>query len=57
MVKDIDAPLLLVNKALELMNDSESKSILSKNILTFAKPDAVDRIVDKVLEIINTNRK
>ena len=57
MVKDIDAPLLLVNKALELMNDSESKSILSKNILTFAKPDAADRIVDKVLEIINTNRK
>ena len=57
MIKDIDALSQLVNKALELMGDEEARTTLSHNILEFAKPDATDKITDKVFEIINTNRK
>jgi UDP-N-acetylglucosamine--N-acetylmuramyl-(pentapeptide) pyrophosphoryl-undecaprenol N-acetylglucosamine transferase len=57
MIRDVDAPTDLVAKALTLMNDSDTKTVLSKNILTFAKPDATERIADKVIEIINATKK
>lgn len=57
MVKDIHAPEDLISKALELMKDRAAQETLSKNILTFARPDATERIANKVFEIINTVRK
>ena len=57
MVKDMDAPQELVQKALALLKDENAKNMLSKNILTFAKPNATERIADKVFEIINSTKK
>lgn len=57
MIRDMDAPQELVQKTLALLNDNEAKVTLSKNILGFAKPNATERIVDKVFEIINATKK
>ncbi len=57
VVKDMNAPTDLVTKALALMKNEEAKQTLSKNILTFAKPNATERIADKVFEIINASKK
>lgn len=57
MIRDMDAPQELVQKALALLKDDEAKNTLSKNILGFAKPNATERIADKVFEIINAAKK
>jgi len=57
MVKDMDAPEQLVKKALDLLKDSTAQQELNKNIKEFAKPNATERIVDKVFEIMNEVKK
>jgi UDP-N-acetylglucosamine--N-acetylmuramyl-(pentapeptide) pyrophosphoryl-undecaprenol N-acetylglucosamine transferase len=54
MIKDMDAPQELVSKSLELLRDTAAQELLCKNIRSFAKPDATERIADKVVEIMNT---
>ncbi len=50
LVKDDDKDIL-IEKALELLNDSEMMSRLSKNILKHARPDAAKNIAQEVLEV------
>jgi UDP-N-acetylglucosamine--N-acetylmuramyl-(pentapeptide) pyrophosphoryl-undecaprenol N-acetylglucosamine transferase len=57
MVKDIDAPEELIQKTLELLKDTAVQTILKKNIKVFAKPNATEKIVDKVVEIMNEIKK
>lgn len=57
MVKDMDAPDQLVQKALELMKDISAQEVLTKNIKAFAKPNATEKIADKVIEIMNEVKK
>jgi UDP-N-acetylglucosamine--N-acetylmuramyl-(pentapeptide) pyrophosphoryl-undecaprenol N-acetylglucosamine transferase len=57
MVKDIDAPEELIQKTLELLKDTAAQTILKKNIKVFAKPNATEKIVDKVVEIMNEIKK
>ncbi len=54
MIKDMDAPQELVSKSLELLRDVAAQGLLCKNIRSFARPDATERIADKVVEIMNT---
>ncbi len=50
LVKDDDKDIL-IEKALELLNDSEMMSRLSKHILKHARPDAAKNIAQEVLEV------
>lgn len=51
LVKDNEAQLVLVDTALQLLNDSEQKSTLGQNILKFGKSGATEEIVDVCLSI------
>ena len=53
----MDAPERLVQKALELLKDYPAQEVLNKNIKVFAKPNATERIADKVFEIMNEIKK
>ncbi|HSY62654.1 MAG TPA: glycosyltransferase, partial [Cytophaga sp.] len=57
MVKDMNAPEQLIQKALELLKDTTAQEVLIKNIKAFAKPNATEKIVDKVFEIMNEIKK
>jgi UDP-N-acetylglucosamine--N-acetylmuramyl-(pentapeptide) pyrophosphoryl-undecaprenol N-acetylglucosamine transferase len=57
MVKDMNAPEQLVQKALELLKDPAAQEELIKNIKAFAKPNATEKIADKVFEIMNEVKK
>lgn len=52
-VKDIEARMMLIPKALEVVNDSEKLSLLGANILQMGKPRATEQIVDQILKIAN----
>lgn len=52
MVKDIDAEQKLVVEALELVNNEEKLSLLSKNCEALAKPNAADEIADQIIALI-----
>ncbi len=50
LVKDVDKNIL-IEKAQELLKDKELMSMLSKNILKHARPDAAEKIAREVLEV------
>lgn len=52
MVRDADAAEKLVDATLQLVADDTKLESLSANILKMAKRNAVDKIVDKVFELI-----
>ena len=52
-VKDVEARMILVPRALEIVNDSEKMSQLGKNILQMGKPNATKRIVEEVLALVD----
>lgn len=52
MFRDVDAKELLIEKALELMNNPVLLEKLSENILKLAEKDSADRIADEVLNLL-----
>lgn len=52
MVKDSEAPDVLVLKAIELLQNQELCKKLDSNILNLGKPNATQEIVDEVLNLI-----
>ncbi len=55
LVKDSEARVVLIEKALNLLTDSNLQKTLSENIVKLAKPKAAEEIVDEVFRIINKN--
>ncbi len=52
LVRDIDAPEKLVSRALSLLNNSEERQILSKNLKKLAIIDSADRIAREIIKLI-----
>ena len=52
MIRDQDAMEKLGSKTIEMLNDTEHLSRLSKNIKRLAKPDATHTIVDEVFKLV-----
>jgi UDP-N-acetylglucosamine--N-acetylmuramyl-(pentapeptide) pyrophosphoryl-undecaprenol N-acetylglucosamine transferase len=52
MIRDVDAKENLVNKALDLIQNSAELASLSKNILKLAEHDSADRIAEEVIKLI-----
>jgi UDP-N-acetylglucosamine--N-acetylmuramyl-(pentapeptide) pyrophosphoryl-undecaprenol N-acetylglucosamine transferase len=52
LVKDVEARGVLVDKALELLNNESKKATLSENIKKLAKPDAAKIIANEVINLI-----
>ncbi len=52
MVSDKEAKENLLNRALELLNDTETQKRLSANIRTLAMPKASDEIADEIIKLI-----
>lgn len=52
MILDIDAQEKLTEELLRLLADPEARSLLSANALKMALPDADEKIVDRLLQII-----
>lgn len=50
-VKDVEARLVLLPRALEIVNNSEKLSLLGQNILQMGKPRATEQIVDELLKL------
>lgn len=55
-IKDNEARMFLIPKALEVVNDSEKLNLLSHNILEMGKPNATEQIVDEILKLANENK-
>lgn len=53
MVKDVDAKGTLIQEALKLIGDTETKIKLSKNIKAIGKPNAANDIVKEILALVN----
>ena len=53
LIKDSECLSLLGNSVVELMKDYEKRSLLSRNILKLALPQAADSIADEVLALAN----
>ena len=51
MIKDSEAREKLIEEALELVDEPRNIGRLEKEIKKLAKPNAIDRIVDKILEV------
>ena len=52
MVADKDAEQQLVTRALEVIQDDEQLALLSRNIEQLAQHQSAERIVDKIVKII-----
>ena len=52
LIPDIQAPEILMQKAIELVKNKEKLGILSKNIAKMAKPNAANTIVDEIEKIV-----
>ena len=52
MVADKDAEQQLVTRALEVIHDDEQLALLSRNIEQLAQHQSAERIVDKIVKII-----
>jgi len=57
MVRDVEAGEKLVDTMLGLLTDKPLQETLARNISSFAKPDAADRIVDEILGIIKSEKR
>ncbi len=53
MVLDADAPARLVDEVISLLADREGRRALERNIAAMALKDADEKIVDKIVEVIN----
>ncbi len=53
LIKDVDANEQLVDKVLELINDTAVLKGLSDNILKIAEKDSADRIAEEVMKLIS----
>jgi UDP-N-acetylglucosamine--N-acetylmuramyl-(pentapeptide) pyrophosphoryl-undecaprenol N-acetylglucosamine transferase len=53
LIKDIDAVSILVNAAVDLLENDDKKNFLSGNIKKISHPDAVIKIADEVLKLVN----
>ena len=52
LVKDSEAREVLIQRAIELINNQDQKMGLSKNIKALAKPNAAEEIVDEIVKLI-----
>ncbi len=52
MVKNDETELLLIPKLQELLRDKEKQERMKENIGTFARPNAADDIVDKIVQVL-----
>ncbi len=52
LVKDVDAPEVLGNEVLELINDNDKLTKLSVNIIGFGRPNAAETIANEVIKLI-----
>ena len=50
-VKDAEAPMSLIPKAVAIVNDPERLVMLGKNAAKLARPDAAKVIAEKVVEL------
>ena len=55
-IKDAEAPMLLIPKAVAIVNDPERLVVLGKNAAKLARPDAARMIADKVFELAQQYR-
>ena len=53
LVKDVDAPVVLGDEVVKLMNDSDKLIKLSVNIIGFGRPNAADSIANEVFKLMN----
>jgi len=53
LIIDSECLSLLGNSVVELINDYEKRSLLSRNILKLALPQAADSIADEILALVN----
>lgn len=53
LIKDVDAKVQLMDKALQLISDEAELTKLSQNILKLAEKDSADRIADEILKMID----
>jgi UDP-N-acetylglucosamine--N-acetylmuramyl-(pentapeptide) pyrophosphoryl-undecaprenol N-acetylglucosamine transferase len=52
MVRDNEAELKLAEMISELLHNSNEISLLEKNIVAFARPNATEEIVDTLIEVV-----
>ncbi len=57
LIKDLDAKHVLIDEAIQLLNDTEKQNILKNNIAKFSIPNAAEMIANEVLELIATKNK
>lgn len=53
MVKDVDAPQMLITEALRLFGNDTKMKALAENIGKMAKPNATEHIVQELIKLIN----
>ena len=53
LIKDVDAKVQLMDKALQLISDEAELTKLSHNIQKLAEKDSADRIADEILKMID----
>ena len=51
IIEDQEADKILINTILTLIMDSTKKNSLSQNIMAFAKPNALNQIVDEIINL------
>lgn len=56
-VKDAEARMVLMPRAMDVVNDSEKLTMLSQNILQMGRPNATEQIVDEVLKLAGYNKQ
>ena len=56
LIPDNEAPEKLIPAALEIMADKEKLERLSRNIACLAQPNSAERIVDEIINIIETTK-
>lgn len=56
MIRDVDAPALLVETALKTLVDDTKLKDLKKNILKMALPDSANLIAEEVFKLINNKK-
>ena len=55
-VKDVDADTILVEKVFELLNDEAKCTELIENISVLARPDATEKIVNEIFNIVKMKK-
>ena len=52
-IKDAEARMALLPKAITVVNDAAQLTALSQNIAKMGKPNATREIVDEILKLVN----